>query len=70
MTGRAVAVVATAAAAPSSTPFNPLPHQTVTQLFGRYKNGTGGSTKFHDGSYVKCVGWLVGGRLEPGILSG
>jgi hypothetical protein len=23
------------------------------QLFGRYKGGTGGSTKFHDGSYTK-----------------
>lgn len=23
------------------------------QLFGRYKHGTGGSTKFHDGSYQR-----------------
>lgn len=25
----------------------------LLQLFGRYKGGTGGSTKFHDGSYSK-----------------
>ncbi|PSC69462.1 splicing factor U2af small subunit B-like isoform A [Micractinium conductrix] len=34
----------------------PVSRDMRKQLFGRYKGGTGGSTKFHDGSYVRPMG--------------
>ena len=39
------------------TPTLPPPPALCPQLFGRYKGGTGGSTKFHDGSYAR---WAAG----------
>jgi splicing factor U2AF subunit len=39
----------------------PVSRELRKQLFGRYKGGTGGSTKFHDGSYVRPAGGGGGG---------
>ena len=33
----------------------PVSRDLRKQLFGRFKGGTGGSTKFHDGSYSRCA---------------
>ncbi|KAI3437796.1 hypothetical protein D9Q98_000243 [Chlorella vulgaris] len=39
----------------------PVSRDLRKQMFGRYKGGTGGSTKFHDGSYARPAGGGGGG---------